>query len=165
MAIFQIEFEEFREPGPTYEDYSVGVNTICNDDAQQRNVMFNDIINGDFVVGYNYSGNPATTLVIESYEDHMDFIEIATSIATPDPGFTPSELRDTSTGNALTYPYTKAITNLNQLDLILNSSELSCPPSSDYTTVRTRRLVYHILDDNGTAGPTRTASFTNNLTT
>ena len=164
MAVFSIEFARGQLQGPDYDDYNVGVSTPCNDDAQPRRVRFDDNINGDFVVGWDYnspSGSPATTIRIEEYTDEMIWREISNGIDTPVPGFVPSQLRDNSTGNLLTYPYNMNISDLNQLSVVPNSLELVCNESSKYTTIRNRTITYYIFDANGNGGPMRKAMFTN----
>lgn len=164
MGSFTVQFTEAIQAGPSYDDYQVNVSTPCNDDAQQRNVKFNDIITGDFVVGFNYNssgGYSAQSIQILSYTDEMISTEISTSVETVPPGFVPSELKRISTNTALNYPYTMNINNLNDIGLITNSFELICQDSSKYVASRTRRIEYIILDTNGQAGPTKTATFTN----
>lgn len=164
MAVFSIEFARGQLAGPEYDDYSVGVASVCNDDAQPRRVRFDDNINRDFVVGWNYSspsGSPATTIRIEEYTDEMIWREISTSTDTPVPGFVPSELRDNSTGNLLTYPYNMNISDLDDLSVSPNSLELICNKSDKYTTIRTRSITYYIFDANGNGGPMRKAVFIN----
>lgn len=164
MAEFTAEFERNINPGPEYDNYSIDQATQCNDDVQQRNVMFNDIINGDFVVGFNYNsstGTPPQSLRILSYTDEMFWTETSSGIVTPVPGFVPSELKENSTGNVLTYPFTININNLNNIDIQSNSLELECNDSAKYVSRRNRVIEYIIFDQNGQAGPIRKATFTN----
>lgn len=161
MATFQAEFEESLQ-GPTYEDYSVGVATPCNDDGQQRVIKFNDTVTGDFVVGFNYNSPgsfSAQNLVIESYTDESIIIEIATSIETVDSSHIPNLLQ--YSGVTISYPYTVGMSNLNNLSWFIRSLELQCGDDPGYTYRRERIITYHIVDSNGNVGPTRVAIFIN----
>lgn len=165
MATFTITFSEAPPVAPYYEDYSVTVESICDGDAINRIIRFNDNVTGDLVVGYNYSssiGSPATTFKIISYEDTMNYKEIATGIESPAPGFTPSELKDNTTGNFLTYPYITPVSNINNIVMLTHSVEIKCPTDPAYTSVRVRKLVFQVADAAGTYGPIKAASFINN---
>lgn len=164
MADFEVIFEEQLEFPPEYEDYVVGVRTKCNSgtNASQRLIRFNDIVTGDFVVGFNYNspgGFSAQNLVIESYTDKYFVIEIATGIETADPTHIPNRLQ--YSGVNVTYPYTVGMSNLNNLGWFIRAAELQCGDTPGYTYKRERIITYHIVDSNGNIGPTRVAIFIN----
>lgn len=164
MAQFTIEFDRSIDGGPQYDPYNINQSIQCNDDGQQRRVRFNDTINGDFVVGYNYfspGGYTAQTIKILGYEDTMIWTEIATGAETVPTGFVPSRLRRNSTSAILTYPYTMNISDLADIGLEINSIELICNESDKYETSRSRAISYTITDANGQEGPVRKALYTN----
>lgn len=149
----------------SYNGFSVGQATICNDSASQRNVRFNDIL-GDFVVGRDYyhaQGLPAQTLRITNFTDNSFFIENSTGNQTPAPGFVPRRLKNLTTNTVITtFPYDILITNLNQLGVEVAGTELICPSDMvNNTARRVRELSYRILDSNGAVGPLKTADFRN----
>ena len=166
MAIFTVEFARGSLPGPEYEDYFVGVTSICFDDARQHPIKFNDNITGDYVVGWNWS-NPSTvinpgTIRLESFTDTTEVIELSTGIVVPNT--VPSNtLKDISTGSNLTYPYVIPMSQLGNIQENFNSSEIYCEDggSSKYKTTRTRRLEYIIFDTDGVPGPLRVATYQN----
>lgn len=164
MASFTVEFQREILFGPEYENYSIDQVTECNDDAQQRRVRFNDIVNGDFVVGYNYTSStssPAQIIRIESYTDEMISTEISSGIVAVPAGFVPSQLERISTNTTLTYPYSMNISELSDIGIEANSVELMCEDRIKYTASRIRSINYYIFDSNGQSGPLRTARFTN----
>lgn len=163
MANFTVQFEESQNLAPTYEDYGVGVRTKCSTDAAQLRVRFNDIVTGDFVVGYNYSSpmaSPATTLIITQYIDEMFWIDNVTGATTVPTFFDPSELSDNGT-TISTFPHYVSINTLGDLAIVPHSGELHCPPKGSYA-IRTRTISYMIRDANNLDGPLRKATFINN---
>lgn len=163
MAVYGINFAQ--KVGPEYEDYSIGVSTFCGADALQRNVKFDDIVTGDFVVGYNWnnpSGLPATTIVFESFTDITTVTEISSGNDIP-VSVTPNALEDVTTGLDLVYPYTIDISDLANIQQHINNTELFCYDSGNpaYENIRTRAITYYILDSAGVAGPVRVATFIN----
>lgn len=164
MAEFIVTFDRGIEPGPEYEDYIKTVSTICGEDGYDRTLTFNDTVNGDFVIGYNYTSLPgysADTLIISSYSDEMTWEDVDTNVSIPTPGFTPSELQDTTTSTVLTYPHSMSISDLANISLTPSGVELICG-GSKYIATRKREISYHIVDTNGQSGIAHKATFINN---
>lgn len=165
MAEFTVEYQAAVVPGPQYDDYFVGVQSICSDDARTHPIKFNDNVTGDYVVGWNWTnpnGLPVGTIQIESFTDGTEVIELSTGNVVP--SSVPSNtLKDTSTGLDLTYPYTINISQLPNITENLNSYELTCHSSGSdkYRNTRIRKLRYVLFDTAGNPGPTRIAIYQN----
>lgn len=166
MANFTVEFARGQLPGPTYEDYNVGVTSICYDDARTHPIVFNNNVTGDYVVGWNWDnpsfGLPPGTIRIESFTDTMETVDVATGTVIPTTS-TPNTLRDTSTGLNLTYPYTTPISNLSNIVENFNSTELECYDfgSRKYMNTRTRVIQYVLFDTAGHPGSIQNATYKN----
>ena len=153
MAQFEVTFYEYVRP-MDYDDYVNNQSAICNDDAQSRDIEFNT--NGDFSLGFNYSGDTPATITITGFTDTMEEFETAGPIGVPS-GFVPSTLRDI-TNTDITYPYTCDVTDLVDLYINPNSAEMLCNGSDKFYTERTRIITYYITDINSNIGPTRTST-------
>lgn len=166
MAEFTIEFARGELPGPTYEDYSVGVTSICGDDARTHPIKFNDTVTGDYIVGYNWSnpsyGLPPGTIRIEGFTDVTEVEEIVTGTQIP-VSYPPNTLKDLSTGLDLTYPYITPISNLPNIVENFNQTEITCyeSGSSDYRNTRIRTIEYVLADTGGNWGPLRSVEYRN----
>lgn len=166
MATFTVEFERGSLPGPSYEDYSVGVTSICGDDARTHPIKFNDNINGDYVVGWNWSnpsyGLPPGSIRIESFTDETFVEEVATGTMIP-VSYPSNTLKDLSTGLNLTYPYITPISNLPNIVENFNQAEITCysSGSSDYINTRKRTIEYILFDTDNHAGDLHKATFVN----
>ena len=149
----------------SYNSYSVGLQTICNNSASQRSFKFNDL-SGDFIVGKDFTnsaGFPAQTLRLINFTDESFFIENSTGNETPATGFVPRRLKNITTNAIIdTFPTDIAITDINQLGVEDIGTELICPQDMvNNSAKRVRKLTYRILDSNGNIGGIREAIFYN----
>ena len=165
MAEFTVEFAEGQLPRPTYEDYSVGVSSICFDDPIIHPITFNNNTTGDYVIGWNWNnpfGLPPGSIRIESFTDITEVIEVALNIPIT-VSYTSNTLKDNSTGLNLTYPYTLPISNLSNIVENFNQNEIECynDGSSRYLNTRTRTIEYTLFDTGGNAGTVQKASYRN----
>ncbi len=166
MATFTVEFERGTLPGPTYEDYSVGVTSICGDDARTHLIKFNDNINGDYVVGWNWDnpsyGLPPDTIRIESFSDTTEVLDTVSGNTIP-VSYPPNTLRDLSTGLDLTYPYVTPMSNLPNIVETFNQPEITCyaDGSPKFQNTRIRVIEYILADTGGNWGSLQKAEYRN----
>ena len=164
MAQFEVTFYEYTRP-LKYEDYSMKTTYPCTEEPSvYRYPIFNDVINGDFVIGYNYSGGIPATLRIHSFGDSMTHTEVSTGTVWIPSGFTPDKLMDEATGLELTYPYDKDINNITDIHTFNEATspyvyEFYCSGTTKTLALRVRKIVYSIIDEYGLEGPKREAMF------
>ena len=166
MAEFTVAFDTGELPGPDYESFMVGQNSICGDDARTHPIKFNDSITGDYVVGYNWEnpvyGLPPGSIKIESFTDITEVVNIVAGTVIPNP-YASNTLRDNSTGLTLTYPYTTPTSNLHNIVENFSQLEIECyeDNSDKYMNTRTRSITYRLYDTAGHVGPLATATYRN----
>lgn len=165
MAEFTVEFARGTLPGPSYEDYSVGTQGACGDDARQHPIKFNDIT-GDYIVGWNWNspaGLSPGNIRFESFTDITTTIEISTGTIINVQTTPANTLKDNSTGLDLTYPYTTDISNLPNIVENLNQIEINCyeNDSSKFKNVRSRKIEYILFDTSGNPGELKEAIYEN----
>lgn len=165
MANINITVEELFVSPLNYNSYQVGQATLCDDNALQRNIKFNDL-SGDFVIGKDFTnsaGFPAQTLRIVNFTDESFFIENLSGNQMPVPGYVPRRLKNIITNVVITtFPTDVSISNLNQLGVEITGDELTCPSDTfNYTARRIRKMTYRIIDSDGNLGPIKEARFDN----